>query len=268
MDDPRHLAFARSGSAGQKNRHIECCDGSNLFQHASERTTPTYEPVGTQAATNCPGRIARWLFALTRQQASHDWSEMAREGLRGLTVFFREASGLDPALQVEDPHRRAFADRCAKNRVNAPGLDAVPLPKPRIQPGRCSDNRTAPRDRLGDDAARDRGAHRLHLLLSKAVPDRPTATALAITAVIDLQQSVSGANDLDNRLERLGKETLEVDVLAKEEELAIEVPLSPNSRQVDAERLVVSRHLTPCNILDWELDRAPLRRKRFLRRPR
>src|SRR5207244_5676593 len=110
-------------------------------------------------------------------------------------------------LEVEDAARRTVADGGAQHGLDLPEAHAFPRAEALVEQRRRRDDRLPGRDRLGDDAARDGGAHARELLGREAVRERP-ARRPRVVLVVELEVAVAGAGDLDDQAERLAEEGL------------------------------------------------------------
>lgn len=232
VDDACHQALAGPGMSGQQHGHVERGHRGQLLEHPREGAAPTDELLTEQAAPDAARRIVAGLLAAPREQASDDRPEVTREDLRDLAIVRREGSPRDASLQVEDAERRTVADRRAQDFLDTADADALALAKARIQHRRRGHDRGAAGERLGDDAARYRHAHRLDLILEQAMVGQPTPFAAEIFLAVDLEEPVGGSTDLDDRGQRIGQEALEIGLLTEEGELAIQVALPADALDV------------------------------------
>src|SRR5205823_5068838 len=133
---------------------------------------------------------------LAGEDAVDERGQVAREGLGPRPVVLGEEAVSGAVLEVEDAARRIVADGRAQHGLDLPDAHALPRAEALVEQRRRRDDRLPGRERLGDDAAREHGAHARELPGGEAVRERPARRPRRVAAV-ELEVALAGAGDLD-----------------------------------------------------------------------
>ena len=187
---------------------------------------------------------------------------MACEELGALAVILREWPGVGAFLQIENTERWVEPDGRTEHGLDAVRLHALATVEARVvDRGRAHDGSTG-RQRLGDDAARDRGTCPRHVCLREPSADPPEAPRVICGALVaQLDVATSGHARLENERERFLKKRLESLVASEVEKLAVEVTLGP-------EGCIPRFVLDHCHARSLRPARAPRQRPAAIRRRR
>ena len=166
---------------------------------------------------------------------------MVREELGVRPILLRERARLLTSLEIEHAERGGATDRRAQHGFDPACSHAVAIPEAQIEQSRRRHDRLPGRQRVRDDAARDRRADGLDLGGGEAVGNPQRRVPGALLVVVQLEIALASARHIDDEAERLLEQGLELILLAEVEEPAVEIALATDSGQLRVRRLLEHR---------------------------
>lgn len=225
VNDARHLALAGARVSGDENAHVERRHHRRFAKHVRECFAAADDPFCAQLLADGFRRIGRVECGLPSQQAIGVAAQMTRDHLDQFAVGGEERFRLDAALEIEDADGNIGADRRAEYRGNAPRPNALVLVEARVEECGVRSDDLAGLDRGRHDAAGDRTADLVDLVVREAVRRPPTGNLGFVVAIAKLEVALVRARDVAHEAERFLEKRRDLLDFAQFQQAPIEVAL-------------------------------------------
>jgi hypothetical protein len=226
VDRARELALPGAGLAGQQHVDVERRRERELLQDGRERRAPADDVRYVEERADRRRRVGGRPLPLAVEHAVDERCQVRGEGLGARAVRFRERALPERLLQIQHAAREVHADRRADDRLDAAEPDALEAAEALVEQRRIGDDRLPGRDRLRDDAARDRAAHAVDLVGGVAMRRGPTRGA-RVLVVVQLEVALAGVGDLDDQPEGVAEKRLGLFTLPECQQPAVELTFPP-----------------------------------------